>query len=268
MRAAPLGQELKMSISRFFRRWRIPLATLPVIAVLVVIKCLVAHYGGEFVELSPLYTSIVAGGIFLFGLILASTLSDYKEGEKIPAEIAAACENIYREGADVKKTHNSFDLKALGKTLLEILAGFKEDINRTDSRKALTALNRLSASFLEMDALGVPPNYVVWLKTEQGAIRKALLRVYYIQRINFLPSAYFLVTSVIVLLIGLLIFTKIEPLYLSLIIVVILTYIFVYILQLLRIFEQPFQPEGTTMDDVSLFLIEELQERIEKAEEP
>ncbi len=256
-----------MRLARFFRRWRIPLSTLPVIAVLVLIKYLVAHYGGEFVELSPLYTSIVAGGIFLFGLILASTLADYKEGEKIPAEIAAACENIYREGVEVKKTRKTFDLKALCRTLLAILAGFKEDINRTDSRQALQALDGLSASFLEMDELGIPPNYVVRLKTEQGDIRKALLRVYYIQRINFLPSAYFLVTSVIVLLIGLLIFTKIEPLYLALIIVAILTYLFVYILQLLRIFEMPFQPEGTTMDDVSLFLIEELQERIEKAEE-
>ncbi len=254
-----------MSLARFLRHWRIPLRTLPVIAVLVALKYLVGHYGWEIVELNPLYTSIVAGGIFLFGLILASTLSDYKEGEKIPAEIAAACENIYREGVEVKQTRKGFDLGALCRTLLAILAGFKEDLKDTASRQALAALDGLSASFLEMDALGVAPNYVVRLKTEQGVIRQSLLRAYYIQRINFLPSAYFLVTSVIVLLIGLLIFTRIEPLYLALIIVAILTYIFVYILQLLRIFEQPFQPEGTTMDDVSLFLIEELQERIGKA---
>ena len=255
-----------MSMGKILKRWRIPILTLPAVVILALIKFVVAHYGWELVTLSPLYTSIVAGGIFLFGLILASTLADYKEGEKIPAEIASACENIYLEGLSIKRTRKAFNLTSLCGILTDILTSFKADITNVNSRKALEALSRLSYTFQEMDELGVPPNYVAWLKTEQGQIRKALLRVYYIQRINFLPSAYFLVKSVIVLLIALLMFTKIEPLSLSLFIVIILTYLFVYILQLVRVFEMPFQPEGKTMDDVSLFLLEELREKIGKTE--
>jgi hypothetical protein len=45
----------------------------------------------EFIGQNALFTSIIAGGIFLFGLILTGTMADYKESEKIPAEIASSC---------------------------------------------------------------------------------------------------------------------------------------------------------------------------------
>ncbi|MFY9233174.1 MAG: hypothetical protein WAO58_01815 [Fimbriimonadaceae bacterium] len=253
-----------MSLNRF----RIAAETLGIIVILVGLKLGIEKLGLEFITLNPLFTSMIAGGIFLFGLILAGTLADYKESEKIPTEIVAACASIFHEGRFTKETKPEFDLAALAAVLGRIMEGFRVDaVKSCCSRTALAALEGLSGPFLEMERLGVPPNYIVRLKTEEGAIRKALLRMYYIQKTNFLPSAYVLVQSIVVLVMGLLLFTKIEPFYDSVIVLGFLTYLFVYILKLLKTLDTPFQESGRSMDDVSLFQLKEFQARMDEIEE-
>jgi hypothetical protein len=60
--------------------------------------------------------------------------------------------------------------------------------------------------------LEVPANYIVRLRGEQGAIRKSVLRVYHVQRTEFLPTAYVLSTAIIALIIAVALFTDIGPL--------------------------------------------------------
>lgn len=243
--------------------WRSAIIAAVAAAVLVGLKLLVHYTDLEFVELNALFTSIIAGGIFLFGVILAGTMSDYKEGERIPAEVVSACESIYEDGLYVSHTREGFDLDGLRATLIGVVDGFMVDASDVDSRKALAALGGLEGSFVRMEELGVPPNYIVRLKSEEASMRKAFLRMYYIQKTGFLPSAYFFVVSLVVLILGLLVFVKVEPLYSSIIITVFLTYLFVYILGLLRILDRPFRQGEHTRDDVSLFLLHELRDRLQ-----
>lgn len=249
-------------LKRQLKRWRVAAQTLPIVIVLVLAKAGLSFFGLEFITVNPLYTSVVAGGIFLFSLILAGTLSDYKESERLPAEFAAGCESIYQEGLYCRESRPQFNLDALRKTLCEVLAGFRADIEDPRSRAALAATERLTPSFMEMERLGMPAPFVARMKNEQTAIRKGLMRFHYIQRINFLPSAYLLVQTVIFLIIALLMFSKIEPFWDSMVIVFFLLYLFIYIIKLLNVMERPFQKEGTTTDDVSLFLLEECEKRI------
>lgn len=251
-------------MNQLLRRWRITIETSLVVIAFVIAKLLAERYGLEFVGQNPLFTSIIAGGIFLFGLILAGTMADYKESEKIPAEIVSACESIYHEGCYIAQTKAGFDLNTLKSALLEVVEGFRSDVGKPDSRNALSALTKLTPSFLQMESLGVPPNYIVRLKSEEATIRKSLLRFYYIQRISFLPSAYILVQSLIALIMLLLLVTKIEPAYEAIILVVFLGYFFVYILRLLKTLDTPFRAEGKTMDEVSLFQIKEFIDHIDR----
>jgi hypothetical protein len=90
-------------------------------------------------------------------------------------------------------------------------------------------------------------------------LRWLFLRLCYVQWINFLPSAYILVQTIVVLIVALPVFTKIEPVFDSIVILVFLTYLFVYILKLLQTLDRPFREDEKTMDDVSLFLLHELE---------
>lgn len=244
--------------------WKTALQAASAAAVLVGLKILVYELGIEFIELNALFTSLIAGGIFLFGLILAGTLSDYKESEKIPSEIVSACASIHEDGLHVKALHQEFDLVRLDRALLGVLDGFHEDAGAIESRKGLEATEALLPSFIEMEKLGVPPNYIVRLKGEEGSMRRTLMRMYYIQRTGFLPSAYILVESIVALILTLLVFVEITPLVTSLIIIIFLTYLFVFILRLLKTLDRPFWHGRRTRDDVSLFLVDELREKLTK----
>jgi hypothetical protein len=228
---------------------------------IVLAKLLVHELSWEFISLSSIYTSVVAGGIFVIGLIVAGTLSDYKESDRVPAEISAALENIYRDCVAITETLPQFDLEALRERLLDIVSAFRADLSSTDGRSCLAAIEQLSPSFLELERLEVPANYIVRLRGEQGAIRKSVLRVYHVQRTEFLPSAYVLITSIVALIILVAVFTDIGPLDDSLPIVAFLSFFFIYLVRLLKVLETPFRINERTMDDISLFLLKEFAQR-------
>lgn len=243
-------------------RWRLALDSLLALLVLGALKAVMHGAGWEYLELNTLFSSVIGGAVFVFGLILAGTLADYKESERIPAEIAALAASVAEDGRYCKAQFTEFDEASLRARLRALLAAFRSDLGTPGARTALDALADLTPSFIEMERVGLPANHVVRLKGEQAAIRRTLLRVYYIQKIDFLPSAYNFVRTLVVLIIGLLLFTVIEPVSLGVVMVGFIGYLFTYILRLLRTLDTPFRVHERTQDDVSLFLIHELEERL------
>ena len=73
----------------------------------------------------------------------------------------------------------------------------------------------------------------------------------------FIPSAYFFVRALIVIVIGLLLLTNIDPFYGGMVILGAISFILIYMILLIRKISVPFQDRGETTDDVSLFLIRE-----------
>ena len=236
--------------------------TLPIVALLVVAKLLVERLEWEFIQVSPLHTSIVAGAIFIVGLMLTGTMSDYKESERLPTETAASMEAIYREGSYVKALHPTFDLDRLGATLGRIPHTLRSDLLEA-RQDTIATVEELTESLLEMDRLGVPPNYIARLKQEQALIVRNLLRAGYIQRIAFLPSAYTLVEIMLGLLITLLMFTRVATGATDAILLGFISLIFVYILRLLRLLDSPFRAAGAGLDDVRLYQVDAIHDTLQ-----
>jgi len=67
-----------------FLRWRVLLQTCLIVLGVVAAKLAIAAFSLEFISISPLFTSIVGGGVFVLGLIVAGTLADYKEADACP----------------------------------------------------------------------------------------------------------------------------------------------------------------------------------------
>ena len=246
-------------------RWRVAGETALLVAALTLIKMVVHALGLEIISLSPLYTSVVAGGIFVIGLLVAGTLADYKEAERMPAEMRAALENIHLDGVAIREWKGGFDVDGLRRSLAGVIAAFMKDLSDQRSRSCLSAIELLSSSFLEMERMDVPPNYIVRLRTEQGNLRRNVLRIYHIQRIAFLPSAYVLIQTIVALIILALMFTSLDPLYESLVILGFIAYFFIYLVRLLNVIDRPFRHGERTMDDVSLFLLHEFEDEMREA---
>ncbi len=239
--------------------------SLVLVLLVVALKICSILFSWEFMNINSLYTSIIAGGIFIISFILSSIMADYKESEKLPAEIATAVDSIHEDARYTQQQFPHFDLVDIQKKLVALLHQLEVDIRAQKTEKCLVYVSELSASFLEMERLGTPANFIVRLKQEQSFLKKNILRIHHIQKIWFLPSAYILVRSVVILIIGLLIFTNIEPHIEGIIVTAIISYFFIFLLKLLKIIETPFHTVRPSYDDISLFLLRETRERIEKA---
>jgi hypothetical protein len=248
-----------------FLRWRVVGQTGLIVLGIVAAKLAISAFSLEFISISPLFTSVLAGGVFVLGLIVAGTLADYKEAERVPAEITAALTNIHDDAAAFKEAFPDLDLDRLEDTLFRIVAAFHHDLGDDRSTETLEAIDDLNASFLEFDRIGVPATYTSRLRGEQGALRRSVLRVYHVQRTEFLPSAYLLIQSIVVIIITVLAFMEIEPTYEAVIILAFISFFFISLLRLLHIMDRPFHVDERTDDDVSLFLLRRFVDRLNRS---
>ena len=229
----------------------------------MVIKYLLNLTGLEFIGQTSLQNGVISSAIFVLGFFLSAIIADYKESEKIPSEFAATIEDMYEDARHLQKIYSGFSLEIFRKNLIDILDAFREG-TRKRRHDIRYEINELHLTFIEMEKAGVPANYIIKLKTQQGQLLKSLFRVNYIQKIKFVPSVTILAQSIIVLVVAMLLFTNIDPFFVCLIVTGIITFILVYMQMLIKVISVPFQPAGSTKDDVSLFLLHETKIHLKK----
>ena len=187
----------------------------------------------------------------------------YNEIEKMPVTLTTAIESMYQDGLLFKQQYKKFPFDTYRQTLHDILELFRKDILDHKPR-SLEKVQELSAFFMEMEKLGIPANYIVKLKQERNAIMQIIFRMHYLLRIQPLPSAFILVQALASLIVIMLLFTQVGGFAESAMVVGFFSFIYIYMLQLIRVMDIPFGASGSTQDDISLFLIKEEQSRLTK----
>lgn len=256
-RSSPLASASSSGISPY-RRFRLFLVVLAVVAVLSVAKAVIHWAGIEFLSLNPLFTSAIAGAIFIIGFLLSSVMHDYKEAERLPADMRVALEVLRDDAASFARRQAGVDMEDLDQRLANIVASVEAGLRDGDHHRlddAAAAVAGLSTAVSALEGLGMPPNYIVRLRAAQDVLRKAVFRITHIQRMQFVPSAYVLVQSLVGLNLFLLLFLKTEGSPESALMFGFISYMFVYALYLINTLEQPFRKGRNSVDDVSLFLI-------------
>jgi hypothetical protein len=255
-------------LRRFLSDYRVAIDTAIIVGAIVAARAILVAAGVDGMTLSPLTSSIVAGGVFVMGLVVAGTLSDYKDADRAPADMATELYGILRDCESMDAAWNKPDMALLRQRLIAVVTALRADIDAGNTRECQQAVEDLSASFLELEDTDVPANYIVRLRQEQSGLRKAVLRVYHIQREEFLPSAYAMIVSLVVIILAVVLFTDFEGTAQSLVTVGFLSFFFVYLLRLLRVIDKPFKVgRERTDDDVSLFLLTEFVVHAHAAEE-
>ncbi len=182
--------------------YRVALDTAVIVGAIVGIRALLFALGVEGMSLSPLTSSIVAGGVFVMGLVVAGTLSDYKDADRAPADMATDLYAILRECESMNAVWRKPSMALLRQRLVAVVTTLRADIDAGNTRECQQAIEDLSESFLELENTDVPANYIVRLRQSQSGLRRAILRVYHIQREEFLPSAYAMIVSLVVIILG------------------------------------------------------------------
>lgn len=111
------------------RNFRLAVETLVVVAIIVGLRGLLFALGLEGLAPTALVSSIIGGGIFVMDLVIAGTLSDYKDAERAPTDLAAGLYAILRETESMHRVWGKPDMSRLRGRLIEVVEGLRRDID-------------------------------------------------------------------------------------------------------------------------------------------
>jgi hypothetical protein len=221
--------------------WRILARALPLVGVAVAAKLVLDGLGWDTIALNPLYSGLVAANVFLIGFLLAGTLADYKESEKLPGELAVRaeaiadeCQILYRDKqADAARRC----LKHIGRLAAALTAWLhgKEDVH-----EPLERIEELNWFFLEFQPL-TQPNFIVRLKQEQTALRLMVTRINTIRETSFVGAGYVISQTTSVLLVIALLLADIAPIGAELFLLGTITFLLAYMILLIKDLDDPFE---------------------------
>jgi hypothetical protein len=138
------------------RNFRLAVETLVIVAIIVGLRGLLFALGLEGLAPTALVSSIIGGGIFVMGVVIAGTLSDYKDAERAPTDLAAGLYAILRETESMHRVWGKPDMSRLRGRLIEVVDGLRCDIDAGNSRDCQAAIEDLSDSFIELEESDVP----------------------------------------------------------------------------------------------------------------
>lgn len=240
-------------LDRLRRTHALTLRAALVVAIVVALKLAAHRMGWEFLSVNPLFSGIVAANVFLMGFLLSGVLSDYKESERLPGELAASLD-VFADEADCihARTQSPVALE-----FLDFVAALGGSIDawlhkRERSGVLMDRVSELGRHFLALEPL-TQPNFIVRLKQEQHALRRMLIRIHTIRETSFISSGYRLAELTTLLLGAGLVFARIDPFYESLFVVSVIMFLLSYLILLIRDLDNPFgYYEGASTEDVSL----------------
>jgi hypothetical protein len=248
----------------FWKKWHIVIQIIPLMALVLGLKILAHDNGFELISLNALFTSIIAATIFLIGFLITGVISDYKESERIPTELAASLEVLHDEAQIIKlnkKTKEADEFLAFHKSFLGSIKDWFYAKERT--RAILDKVSDMNTHFAKLEPQ-TQPTFMGRMKQEQNAIRKMVIRVNTIRDLNFVESAYAVVEALIVLLLIGMVLLKLEPFYESMFFVFIVSFMSLYMLFLIRDLDNPFDYKdyGENASEISLKPLKDLYNRL------
>lgn len=242
-------------IQKIKHKWSIAFKVLPLILGIAALKTLSHYINLEVMDLNTLFTSLVGGTIFLIGFLISGVLSDYKESEKMPSELAACLNALYDDIYTIYKSKNSdaaFQFLNFHYTFTRSILDWFYKKEKT--KKVLFNIHRMNEFIIEMDMEGIQPNYIIKMKNEQNTLRRLFMRIDTIRDTNFISSAYAIVEFMGILIALCMIIIRIQPFLAGLFFTVLITFLISYMLFLIKDLDNPFdyRGHGETGTEISL----------------
>ncbi|HPN54575.1 MAG TPA: hypothetical protein PLB52_01440 [Candidatus Moranbacteria bacterium] len=247
-----------------FKKWNLAIKIVPILIGIFILKLIFHKFGFEYISLNALFTSLIAATTFLIGFLITGVISDYKESEKIPGDMAAGLESIHDEIYILDKNKGNESTKKYLNFYKAFLNSIIDWFYRKEKTKnILVKLHQMDDYFSELESI-IQPNFLARMKNEQGNIRKMIIRVDNIRDLSFIQSAYAIVESLAFFVITGLLILKVEPFYEALFFTMLVSFLMVYMIFLIKDLDNPFDysKNGENGTEVSIKPIYDLIERV------
>jgi predicted membrane chloride channel (bestrophin family) len=232
------------------------LKALSIVAVLVGIKLIIDFLGFDVIMTSPVITAIVAGVIFTIAIIFSGVLTDYKESEKIPGELAASIKSLYRDTGVLLKIDESL-ARHIREHIVELIDTLESNFknNRWTLREINPVTNNIDEDINTAYDKGLPPPMIVKMRNELAAIDRLIFRVEIIMETSFIPAAYHISIISIVAVLLILLFTKMDPYYEGVLLFGSVAFVLISLMMLIRDMDNPFEHGKNSAADVDMKIL-------------
>ncbi len=237
-----------------------------------------AFLGGEgswgFVEYNSDLNVIFTAVVFIMGFVLGGTLTDFKEAERLPGEIACQLEifedwmkecitqqHAFGEKDVLPKLVESKVLRSVLSTTDTLIGWFQSPDKKSEA--LFPAVKDLDDQVKVLAAYPSLKGITVRIYGDLNALRKAVSRAYTIARTDFLGSAYTLFEAFIAGLFLLLLACKFKSTATAAVVTGFMSLTYWYLYRLIRDVDNPFG-YGQGHNEVSLHLLLKYRERLAK----
>jgi hypothetical protein len=248
-------------------KWRLMLTTLPYVAAILAVKLFLEFVLGftglvDFADVGIVLTA----GVFLLGFLLAGTMADYKEAEKIPADLASTLETLEEIFVLAATNRPALDVTQLRQGVLDVTDGIKAWlVGRRTTRDVHDCMTGLNEHIRRLEQEGAGP-YASRAVPQLSAVRRNVSRIDVIARTGFLPPAYALFEVLITMIIALALIARFRSVTAEALLVPFVALVNIYMLRLIRDIDNPFDYETDGREhgsgEVMLFPLDEYRERL------
>jgi hypothetical protein len=228
-------------VSRLKVKWGIVGKAALIVAPLIVIKALLHLFNLEMISVGPIITALVAGVFFVLAIILSGVLQDFKESEKMPGELAASIEALYK---DSKLIGNGAESNAMIDHIKELLHALHANFERKGNWKLSEVngvIDKIDNNIKSFAETGAPMPLLLKMRNELGNIKRMSNRVEIIKEKSFIPGAYAVAELATGGAIAVLILSKIDPYIEGLVLVGVLALILISVVLLIKDMDNPFE---------------------------
>jgi len=245
--------------------WRLPLRAVAIALVIVGVRLLLDLADLERISLSPLIVTIITADVFVLSFILNGVLSDYKESEKLPGDLAAGMESIAEDCLLLWRHKQAAPARDCLQYMLDLTSALRRWFCKEErTQNLMDKVYGLGDFFMAFEPF-TQANFIVRLKQEQNAISRTVTRIHTIRETAFVSSGQTMAKVVTVLVLLGLLSVKIHPWYESVFLVGIVACFLSYLILLINDLDNPFdydekgRPRG---QEVSLKPLEDVERRI------
>lgn len=227
-------------MQKYTQKHFITLRVIPIVLIAIALKSAFFFFEVPFFELNSYFSTLVAANVFLLGFLISGVLPDYKEAEKLPAEIAASLDALVDECralyGDKKVPAAKACIAHTGELAAMLDAWFHEKIR---TRKIMAMLSAYAELFVALEP-HTQANFLARLKQEVSSIRRMVLRVRNIREIHFTGTAYAVAELFTILVVISVLVVDAGSVLESLFITGLIAYVLSYMLLLIRDLDNPF----------------------------
>ncbi len=239
----------------FMKKWGLTLNVLAIVFILLIIKMVISQFDLDIATASPLITALVGGVIFTIAIIFTGTLTDYKESEKIPGELAASLKALYKDSMMVQNNDKiTDDMRSHIRELLHVMiSNFNKNV--WDLDEIGSSMDSINDDICKLAENSVAPQFLVKLRSELINIDKISNRIETITETTFIPAAYGIAELAVAAVLLVLLFVKTDPYYEGLALIGATSSLLIGLIMLIKDMDNPFEVGKNSYADVDLNIL-------------